>query len=132
VARSRARHQVAATVIGSILLGSLDSASQVSSAEAERFSIVIRDRSVDGPHRTIRATQGTMFELAFTADESVELHLHGYDRHLTVHPGEEAVMRLDAEIAGRFPIEAHRFGGPAGASPSRGHVVLLYLEIHPR
>jgi hypothetical protein len=132
VARSRARHQVAATLIGSILLGSLDSPSQGSSAEAERFSIVIRDRSVNGPRRTIRATQGTMLELAFTADESVELHLHGYDRHLTVHPGEEAVMRLDAKIAGRFPIEAHRFGGPAGASPSRGHVVLLYLEIHPQ
>jgi hypothetical protein len=132
VARSRARHAFAAAVIGSILLGSFDAPSQVSSAEAERFSIVIRGRSVDGSHRTIRATQGAMLELAFAADESVELHLHGYDRHLTVHPGEEAVMRLDAKIAGRFPIEAHRFGGPAGASPSRGHVLLLYLEIHPR
>jgi hypothetical protein len=119
-------------VIGSILLGSLDSPSQVSSAEAERFSIVIRGRSVDGPQRTIRATQGAMLELAFSADETVELHLHGYDRHLTVHPGEEAVMRLDAKIAGRFAIEAHRFDGPAGGRPSRGHVVLLYLEIHPR
>src|SRR5262245_25452948 len=73
-----------------------------------------------------------MLELAFAADEIIDLHLHGYDRHLTVHPGEEAVMRLDAKLAGRFPIEAHRFGGPAGASPSRGHVVLLYLEIYPR
>jgi hypothetical protein len=72
-----------------------------------------------------------MLELVFAADEIVELHLHGYDRHLTVRPGEEALMRLDAKLAGRFPIEAHRFGGPAGASPSRGHVVLLYLEIHP-
>jgi hypothetical protein len=125
-------HAFAATVIGSISLGSLDVPSQVSSAEAERFSIVIRGRSVDGSHRTIRATQGAMLELAFAADESVELHLHGYDRHLTVRPGEEAVMRLDAKIAGRFPIEAHRFGDPAGASPSRGHVVLLYLEIHPQ
>jgi hypothetical protein len=119
-------------VIGSIFLGSLDPPSQVSSAEAERFSIVIRGRSVEGPQRTIRATQGTMLELAFAADETVELHLHGYDRHLTVQPGGEAVMRLDAKLAGRFPIEAHRFGGSAGGSPSRGHVVLLYLEIHPR
>jgi hypothetical protein len=132
VARSRARHAFAAAVIGSIFLGSLDAPSQVSSGEAERFSIVIRGRSVDGPHRTIRATQGTMLELAFAAEETVELHLHGYDRHLTVQPGEKAVMRLDAKLAGRFPIEAHRFGGPAGGSPSRGHVVLLYLEIHPR
>jgi hypothetical protein len=119
-------------MIGSILLGSFDSPSQVSSSEAERFSIVIRGRSVDGPHRTIQATQGTMLELAFAADETVELHLHGYDRHLTIRPGEEAVMRLDAKLAGRFPIEAHRFGGSVGGSPPRGHVVLLYLEIHPR
>jgi hypothetical protein len=132
VARSRVRNAFAAAVIGSILLGSLDSSSHVSSAEAERFSIVIRGRSVEGPQRTIRATQGTMLELAFAADETVELHLHGYDRHLTVQPGGEAVMRLDAKLAGRFPIEAHRFGGSAGGSPSRGHVVLLYLEIHPR
>jgi hypothetical protein len=132
VARSRVRNAFAAAVIGSILLGSLDSSSQVSSAEAERFSIVIRGRSVEGPQRTIRATQGTMLELAFAADETVELHLHGYDRYLTVQPGGEAVMRLDAKLAGRFPIEAHRFGGSAGGSPSRGHVVLLYLEIHPR
>jgi hypothetical protein len=132
VARSPARHALAAVVIGSLLLSSLDSPSKVSSAEAERFSIVIRARSVDGPQRTIRATQGAILELAFAADETVELHLHGYDRHLTVRPGEETVMRLDAKVAGRFAIEAHRFGGPAGGSPSRGHVVLLYLEIHPR
>jgi len=115
-----------------MLLSSLDSLSRVSAAEAVRFSIVIRARSVDGPHRTIRATQGAMLELAFAADEIVELHLHGYDRYLTVHPGEEAVMRLDANLAGRFAIEAHRFEGPAGGSPSHGHVVLLYLEIYPR
>jgi hypothetical protein len=121
----------AAVVIGSILFGSL-APSQVCSAEAERFLIVIRGRTVDGSYRTIRTTQGAMLELAFAADEIVDLHLHGYDRHLTVQPGEEAVMRLDAKLTGRFPIEAHRFGGPAGASPSRGHVVLLYLEIHPR
>jgi hypothetical protein len=120
---------LAAAVIGSILLSPLDSPSQVSSAAAERFSIVIRARRVDGPHRTIRATQGAMLELAFATDETVELHLHGYDRHLTVQPGQEAVMRLEAKLAGRFAIEGHRF---AGGSPSRGHVVLLYLEIHPR
>jgi hypothetical protein len=132
VARSLARHAFAAAVIGAILVGSLDSRSQISAAEAERFSIVIRARSVDGPHRTIRATQGAMLELAFAADETVELHLHGYDRHLTVRPGEEAVLRLGAKVAGRFALEAHRFDGSAGDSASRGHVVLLYLEIHPR
>jgi hypothetical protein len=132
VAQSRARNAFVTAVVGSILLSLLGSLTQVSSAEAERFSIVIRGRSVDGPHRTIRATQGATLELAFAADETVELHLHGYDRHLSVRPGQEAVMRLDAKIAGRFPIEAHHFSGGAVGSPSRRHVVLLYLEVHPR
>ena len=39
--------EMCAAVIGSILVGSLDSPSQVSSAEAERFSIVIRGRGVE-------------------------------------------------------------------------------------
>jgi len=119
-------------VTASLLLGSLASSSQVFAAEVERFSIVIRARSVDGAHRTVRVSQGAMLELAFDGDETVELHLHGYDRHLTVHPGEEAVMRLDAKVAGRFAIEAHGFEGPAGGSGSRAHAVLLYLEIYPR
>src|SRR5262249_21403846 len=71
VARCRARHAFVAALIGSILLGVLQSRSQVSAAEAERFSIVIRARSVDVPQRTIRASQGVMLELAFAADETV-------------------------------------------------------------
>jgi hypothetical protein len=124
--------RAAVAVIGSILLGPLGIPYPASSADVARFAIAIRARSVDAPHRIVRATQGTMIELAFTADETVELHLHGYDRHLTVNPGEEAVMRLDARVAGRFAMEAHRFGRAAGGSPSRSHVVLLNVEIQPR
>jgi hypothetical protein len=119
-------------VIGSILLGPLGLPNPASSADVARFAIAIRARSVDAPNRTVRATQGTTIELAFTADETVELHLHGYDRRLTINPGEEAVMRLDARHAGRFAVEAHRFGRAAEGSLSRSHVVLLYVEIHPR
>ena len=47
-----------------------------------------------------------------------------------VEPATTAVLRLDATIAGRFPIEAHGFA--SGRSGHGGHVVLLYLEVHPR
>ncbi len=80
--------------------------------------------------RTIRVSQGQTVELAFTADEMAEVHLHGYDQLLTVQPGSPAVMRVQAKTAGRFAIEAHRFGSDSGRS--RRHVVLLYLEVHPR
>ena len=43
-------------------------------------------------------------------------------------------MRFAAKFAGRFPVEAHRFG-PAdakGRGKKGGHTVLFYLEVHPR
>jgi hypothetical protein len=99
-------------------------------AEPARFAIAIQARKVDAAQKTIRTTQGTALELEFTADEPVELHLHGYDKLLAVRPGAAAVMRLDAKTAGRFAIEGHGFG--SGAVRSTRHVVLLYLEVLPR
>ena len=49
-------------------------------------------------------------ELEFTGDEAAELHLHGF--------------------AGRFPLEAHAFGG--GGGRRHMHSVVLYLEVLPR
>jgi hypothetical protein len=118
-------------LVGFMVFDPLGPQAQVVAAETVRFSIAIRGRNVDPAQRTLRATQGATVELAFTADETVELHLHGYDRYLTVQPGQVALMRLDARIAGRFAIEGHRFGNAASGARSRGHVVLLYLEVHP-
>jgi len=101
----------------------------LSAAELARFAVSIQARKIDPAQQTLRAKQGDIVELAFSSDETVDLHLHGYDREISVRPGATSVMRIEAKIAGRFAIEAHRFG--AGSGRSR-HVVLLYLEIHPR
>jgi hypothetical protein len=119
-------------LIGFFFFGALSPRSQVLSAEPVQFSIAIQGRKVDPTQRTIWATQGQTLDLKFTADETVELHLHGYDRLLMVEPGSVAVMRLHANIAGRFAVEGHRFGSGAGGSRSPRHVVLLYLEVHPQ
>jgi hypothetical protein len=115
-----------------LALASLSPPVRSVSAEPARFSISIQQRKVDPTQRTIRVTQGAAVELAFTADEPMKLHLHGYDLLLTAEPGARAVMRLDAGIAGRFAIAAHRFERDAGKGRSARHVVLLYLEVHPR
>ncbi len=99
-------------------------------AEPVRFSIAIKNRKVDAAQKRIRAKQGDVLELTFTSDEPAELHLHGYNKLVTVAPNAPAVLRLDAKIAGRFPIEAHKFGSSAGSKG--GHVTLLYLEVYPR
>lgn len=118
--------------IGVIVFGLLSPPVQVLSVEPARFSIAIQGRKVDPSQKTIRVTQGVALELEFTADEPMELHLHGYDQLLTIEPGSVAVMRLDAKTSGRFAIAGHRFGRGAGRGRSPPHAVLLYLEVHPR
>jgi len=97
----------------------------------QRIAIAIKGRKVDPAQQRIRMPHKDTVELAFTSDEKVELHLHGYDRLLTVEPRATAVLRLEATIAGRFLLEAHSFGG-GEARGRRGHVVLLYVEVYPR
>jgi len=99
-------------------------------AEPVRQSIVIRNRKVDGGPNVIRVAQGDTVELEFTGDEAAELHLHGYDRLITLAPGRPAVLRIEATIAGRFPLEAHAFG--TGGGRRHMHSVVLYLEVLPR
>jgi len=88
-------------------------------AEPLRFSIAIKDRKVDESYKTLRITQGGAVMLTFTTDEPAELHLHGYGKLVTVTPTAPGELRLDATIAGRFPLEAHRFGGSAAADKAR-------------
>jgi hypothetical protein len=99
-------------------------------AELQRFAITIKDRKVEPAQKLIRVTRGDALELEFSTDEAAELHLHGYDKLIRVAPAAPAVLRLDATIAGRFSIEAHGFA--SDKSGQRRHIVLLYLEVHPR
>jgi hypothetical protein len=99
-------------------------------AEPVRQSIVISNGKVDGGQNVIRVVQGDTVELEFTGDEAAELHLHGYDRLVTLQPGRPAVLRVEATIAGRFPLEAHAFG--TGGGRRHMHSVVLYLEVLPR
>jgi hypothetical protein len=99
-----------------------------------RIAVPLKNRALANPvQKDIRITQGDVLELVFTTDEPAELHLHGYDIYLNVEPGAQAALRVDAKIAGRYPLEAHRFGSvtpePRGA---HGHLVLLHLSVYPR
>jgi hypothetical protein len=99
-------------------------------AEPIHQSIVIKKRKVDARLNVIHVSQGDTVELEFASDEAAELHLHGYDKFVSVEPGELAVLRIEATIAGRFPLEAHAFGKAGGRK--HAHLVILYLEVYPR
>ena len=101
--------------------------------EFRRISVAIQDRETDPADGVIRLAQGEIVDIVFTSDEAVELHLHGYDLTVILEPGIPRGLRLDAKIAGRFAIEAHRAShdNDAGERAGSGHAPLLYLEVYP-
>jgi hypothetical protein len=102
-------------------------------ADPIRISVAIKNRALANQvQKFIRVTQGDLLELIFTSDEAAELHLHGYDLHLGVEPGVPAVLRVDAKIAGRFPLESHRFGSATGGQAAHDHLTLLHLDVYPK
>lgn len=95
-------------------------------AAERRFDLEIRHRSVQPEGDVIRVSKGDRVTMAWTADERVSLHLHGYDIEFDVVPGEPTIRAFDAHATGRFPVTSHGFGDEHG-----GHHTLLYLEVHP-
>ena len=88
------------------------------------FEIVIADGELVDSADTIRVSQGDHVQVTLTSDDALDLHLHGYDREVTVTPQSPALLELEATISGRFPVEVH------GGGHDHGHV-LFYLEVYP-
>jgi hypothetical protein len=75
---------------------------------------------VAGPE-VLQVRQGERVILNVRSDRPDELHLHGYDLHAHVGPGQPASIRFSADRSGRFGLELH------GA-----HAELGALEVYPR
>ncbi len=86
------------------------------------INLEIRDGKVTVAEKTIRVSEGEEVDIKWTTDETVALHLHGYDVQALAKPDRSVSMTFQAHTAGRFPISAH----------GRGHGTMIYLEVHPR
>lgn len=118
--------RAALVVLGLALLGA--------AAAVREFDLSIRDRRVEGGAATLRVNRGDTVLLRWRTDETVSLHVHGYDVQASLSPASLKTMRIEATVAGRFPITAHEFGAAAdrGAGPKKHReVTLLYLEVLP-
>jgi heme/copper-type cytochrome/quinol oxidase subunit 2 len=87
-----------------------------------------RDRSIDvsieGGEMSpaeISVNEGDRVTLRFSSEEPMELHLHGYDVEQEIEPGQEAELRFEADLTGRFEIEDHESGRELGV-----------LQVRPR
>lgn len=89
----------------------------------------IQKRKVVGSN-VVRVKQDQTVALSWQTDETVELHLHGYDIELTVKSDAKGTMRFKAHATGRYPVTAHGFGDHHHGG---GHKekTLLYIEVHP-
>ena len=116
----------------SALMGSIASPATAQAAMAKQFSFAIKQRKLDAADNVVRVVKGDTVELVFTGDEPTELDLHGYDIKLDLKANEPGKIQFTATIAGRFPLEVHRFG--TGTKAGRSHVTgpLLYVEVLPR
>jgi hypothetical protein len=55
----------------------------------------------------ISARKGDRVTLSIELDESLELHVHGYDVEREIGPGEPGRLSFEADLTGRFEIENH-------------------------
>lgn len=90
-------------------------------AAARVFEIVVsKGQRVSGP-ADIQVREGENVTLKLTSDQNDELHLHGYDLHLSLRAGVPAALAFQAAHSGHFDFELHH-----------AHTVLGSLEVLPK
>ncbi len=87
----------------------------------KRFRLEVGEQGLVSGPAVIRVRQGDQIELELVSTIDDELHLHGYDRHLHLAAGKTAVLKLSAELSGRFDYELHK-----------RHLELGALEVLPQ
>ncbi|HUO83201.1 MAG TPA: hypothetical protein VM616_10155, partial [Gammaproteobacteria bacterium] len=75
--------------------------------DIHRSEVSLVEGRIVGEDDVIRVTRGERVELAWSSDQRIRLHLHGYDLELEVTPDEPAIMSFIAHATGRFPITRH-------------------------
>jgi len=94
-------------------------------AGEQHASFEVKQQRIANPAPTVRVQQGDTLLLDLRSDVALNVHLHGYDVPLSLKPGIQGRLKLEATTLGRFPLVAH------GADHQHGPA-LLYLEVVPR
>ena len=113
--------------VGWFLSAALFGLAAAQMAPDQVIELRIENRDVIVPEQAGRITKGDVIELRWTSQESVALHLHGYDIEVEIVPGEPASMVFEAHATGRFPVTVHGWG-----NEGHGHDALTYIEVYPR
>ena len=82
------------------------------------------------PDKIIPFKQGEKVTISITADEPMELFLHGYDVEVMVKPGETSTLQFTTDVLGRFPLMIHSLG--EGEEKQRVEILLGLVDVLPR
>ena len=96
-------------------------AAQSPSVREDVFELTIQGGRLTSGPALLQAHQGERVTLNIRSDRGDELHLHGYDLHAELGPGQTASLQFTADRTGRFGIELHK-----------AHTELGALEVYPR
>ena len=113
-----------------ILLLIIAGSSGVAAAELT-FDINIERGRVPDTMRLIRVTEGDVVKLRWTSDQSLVLHLHGYNIERRIVAGAVSELVFRAYATGRFPIHIHEQGTGAGGHAHQD-LPLATIEVYPR
>ena len=123
----RNRHRSLAIAIFLAIVSTAPGATQPDIVQ--RYDLEIVNGRLSDNRRTITVKRGDRVEINWRADRPTTLHLHGYDIEVSPGPGRPQTMSFTARATGRFAIETH---AAPGQGKSGHHMVLIYLEVHPR
>ncbi len=94
---------VAAVVVTVLLRGG----TEATAVQDRSISVSITGGRVDPPVGRVEVGKGSTIRLSVTSDVPDELHVHGYDRRLTLAAGTPATLEFRADVTGMFEIETH-------------------------
>lgn len=94
-----------------------------------RLDLRIENGRLTEARKVIVVKRSDRVEINWRADRRTILHLHGYNIELALRPDRVETMAFVARATGRFAIETH---APPGEEKAGHHIVLIYLEVHPR
>ena len=121
--RARRRSPAIALFLAIVYAASTTPAAAQSDA-VQRYDLQIANGRLTDNRKTITVKRGDKVEISWRTDRQTTLHLHGYDIEVSPGPDKPQTMTFTARATGRFAIETH-------TSPGH-HMVLIYLEVHPR
>jgi hypothetical protein len=94
-------------------------------ADERVFPLDIHTQAPPAKPAVLAVRQNDRVVIRVSADQPVQVHLHGYDIESDVVPNVVTSLRFTATATGRFPLEIH-------SKDPRKQAPLAYLEVRPR